>query len=268
MKTDAPAPAPDVRQAARALLRQWLAHDAGDAAASIAAIGGRAIRAASEAVGRLDRLPSDRTAERTLAHLEELARGVGDPSPPRGPFAFLRGRPAAIDPRPQIQRIVEDLDRASDTIARASLTIAGDARRLREAAGQLDDAVALLHACTAAVAAAMRELPDRAPFLEQFVAPRLLEREQDVATQAAVTAQAILTLQIVAEGQDALASALARARETSVAALRTALAARSATKAQARLAAQADTIDVRRALDRAIDDARRGAAPTNRSGPP
>lgn len=257
MDRDAPPP-PDRRAEARRLLRQWLAGGEGDASGSIAAIGARAIRAASGAVGRLDRLPSAAAAERTLAHLEELASGFADPPPARTPFAFLRGPRIAADPRPKIQRIVEDLERESDEIARAALTIAGDGKRLREAAAELEDAVALLHACTAAVAAAARELPERAGFLETVVGPLLLERERDVATQAAVTAQAILTLQLVADGQEALGRALARARDTSIAALRTAIAARSATAAQARLQGQADAIDVRHALDQAIDEARRG----------
>lgn len=271
-----PQPSPATRDAARALLRQWLADGEADVAASVAAIGARAVRAASAAVGRLDRLPPANAAERTLAHLEELARGFAEPEPDRTPFAFLRRQRADPDWRPQIQRLVEDLERESDELARASLTIDGDAKRLRAAATDLDDALLLLGACSAAVAAARREValdrPDRAHFLDRSVAPRLVEREQDLLTQAAVTQQAILTLALLAEGQDVLARALTRARETSIAALRTAIAARDASEAHARLSSHADAIDptgrggaaspldVRHALRHAIDEARRGAA--------
>lgn len=280
----------DFRNEARSLVRQWLASDEIDVLSTIDTLGGRAIRAASEASARLDRGVSvSQSAGRSLENLQALAARLEAPPRRRALSFFGRGTAREEDARTQIEALVETLDDARDNVARSLITIDSDIGKLRAAAAALDDALLLIRACALAADSAGRELlleqPIRARFLCDTVRARLLSREQDVATQAAVTQQGVLTLQLLLDGQDALAQALARARDTSVAALRTAIAARRAIAgsqdmarqaaaleqtAQAAGAAPAARGDLQRVLDDAIDQARRAirAAETMQGGTP
>ncbi|MFK3889759.1 toxic anion resistance protein [Sphingomonas sp. NPDC079357] len=272
----------DARIDARALLRQWLALTDAEVTQAIDALGRRAIAAAAEASARLPRI-SDRSqaAERGLRDLEALARAIEAPPPRRGLSVFAR---APKSSPPPVEAIVEQLDRERDAVVRTVLAIESDRTRFRAAADALDGALALVRACATAIEAAAREIapdrPERARFLREVAAPRLLAREQDLAVQAAVTEQGLLTLAVYAENQGALAQALGRARDTSVAALRTAVAAREAVASGTTLAAQAAALDrtasavadasaARPALSRALDDAiaqaRRAVAARDRS---
>ncbi|UYY59283.1 toxic anion resistance protein [Sphingomonas sp. S2-65] len=188
---------------------------------------------------------------------------------------FGRGEADEANVQRRIEALVESLERERDTAALSLITIESDSKKLHAAAEGLDNVVALIRACAVMVEAAGRELrfdrPDRARFFSETVAARLLARERDVVTQTAVTQQGMLTLQLLLEGQTALAQALGRARDTSIAALRTALATRRAVAESQGIARQADALertaraagdapargDLQRALDDAVDQARR-----------
>ncbi|WP_242151603.1 toxic anion resistance protein [Sphingomonas sp. BAUL-RG-20F-R05-02] len=249
--TDLPVSQSDARAEARLALRQWLAADDATVLARVDALGRQAIAAAADASARLDRgVTASRSAQASLSALQALIARVDAPPPQP---SFFRRRVQA-EPPIDIATLVETLDRERDAVALSLIGLDTDLKRLSAAAAGLDGALALVRACGGAVEAAARELaidsPERAQFLREAVAERLLAREQDLLTQAAVTQQGVLTLGLIAESQRALADTLARARDTSVAALRTAIAARQAIAGSQRLAEQTA------ALDRTVDAAR------------
>ncbi|AOH86056.1 hypothetical protein AWL63_20940 [Sphingomonas panacis] len=253
------------------MLRQWLAVEDNAVLAGIDSLGRQAISAAAEASGRLERgVVATASAEQGLQTLQTLALSLAEPAPK--PAWSLFPTRAAPEPPPaaRIEALVDTLARERDSVTRAQIMIDTDRTKLRAAATALDDALGLIRACAQAVESAAREIvrerPERAQFLRGAATERLLAREQDMLTQIAVTHQGILTLDLVANSQDALAQALDRARETSVAALRTALAARRAVTGSQALTRQAaalertadaarDTPTSGNALQRALDDA-------------
>lgn len=270
-------PEPHIRDEARRLLRGWLVSDENDVLSAIDSLGRGAISRAAEASARLDRnASSSESAEASLRNLQALATSLeAGPRRQRKSF-FSRREPPQVEPGTHIEALVASLDSERDTIARSLITLETDSRKLRDAASALEDALSLVRACASAVEAAAREIalerPDRARFLRGIASARLLSREQDIATQAAVTHQGVLTLQLLTDGQNALAQALARARETSVAALRTAIAARRTVAGREDLARQTEALartvdaaqdapatrrDLQHVLDDAIDQARR-----------
>lgn len=265
------------REQARRLLRQWLASDDNVLLDSINALGARAISGASEGSRRLDRATAfGQSASSSLDDLQALMADLGAPAQPRRRSLFKTTPISHADPQTRLEVSVERLDGERDNVARSLITIESDSKKLRAAAVELDDALALIRACAAAVDAAGRELmfdqPARARFLRDTARAHLLSREQDVATQLAVTQQGILTLQLLIDGQNALAQALSRARDTSVAALRTAIAAQRAITGSQDMARQVEALertvraaegapatrgDLQRVLDDAVDQARR-----------
>jgi uncharacterized protein YaaN involved in tellurite resistance len=278
------------RDQARRLLRQWLASDDDALLTAIDTLGKRAIRAASEASARLDRATSfGRSTANNLEDLQALMVDLGAPIEPRRRSLFKPAGASDADVQAHIQALVETIDSERDDVARSLITIETDSKKLRAAADELDEALQLIRACAVVVDAAGRELmfdqPARAGFLCDTARARLLAREQDVVTQAAVTQQGVLTLQLLIDGQNALAQALTRARDTSIAALRTAIAARRAITGSQDIARQADALertvreagdapvargDLQRVLDDAVDQARRAihaAQVTQRNAP-
>ncbi|WP_162234239.1 toxic anion resistance protein [Novosphingobium sp. Leaf2] len=186
-----------------------------------------------------------------LRQLQALADTHTAPRPRRLRFGWgSRPREAATG---DLNVLVESLERESDTVARALIALETDKARLHDAQRGLDDALALIRACHAAVESAARELaidqPERAHILMEKLAPRLVERERDVLTQLAITGQGVLALQLVADGQEALGQAIDRARNSSVAALRTAMAARRA------ISGNRDLLEQAQALERTVDAA-------------
>lgn len=277
----------DARGDARTLLRQWLVHGEDTVLAAVDALGRQAIREAAQASGRMDRLPAHTAAAQdVLGQLQALAADFAAP-PPAPKWKWFGSREAA--PRAttaSLDTLVASLARERDAVARTLIAIETDKMRLAAGEQGLDDALELIRACASACESAARELapsqPARAAFLRDAVAARLLERERDLLNQVAVTRQGILALQLVAEGQEALAKAIDRARDTSVAALRTAIAARHAVNGSQDLAAQAQALertaaaardaptsrgDVQRALDDAMAQVRRAVDAAERGRP-
>lgn len=263
------------REKARGLLRQWLSSDDSDLLASVDSLGARAVSAASDATLRLGRSASaSQDAEKTLENLQKLATGMSTQK--RRPWSLLgRGGSPDEEMHTRVEALVLSLDSERNSVARALILIDSDSKKLEAAASALEDALLLIRACAAAVDAAARELrfdhAQRAHFLNESVLPRLLAREHDVATQAAVTQQGVLTLRLLDESQQALAQAILRAREISVAALRTAIAARGAVARGGEIARQAEALaqtvraaeqtpgprrDLQRVLDDAVEQAR------------
>jgi len=264
----------DVRAEARLILRQWLAADDAEVLARVDTLGRKAIAAAADASGRLERgVAAGQSAQASLAALQAIALRIDTPRPEPASL-FRRRKPQEAEPSIDLSALVESLERERDAVARALIGLDTDRKRLLGAAAGLDDALELVRACARAGEAAAREIvgdrPDRARFLRETVAERLLAREQDIVTQAAVTQQGVLTLGVIAESQQTLVDTLARARDTSVAALRTALAARQAIAGSQSLAEQTAALDrtvgaaeaatgrgdVRRILDDALTQAR------------
>jgi len=265
----------DVRAEARSALRQWLASDDNAVLAGIDSLGRSAIVAAAEASGRLERgVVSTAAAEQGLQTLQSLALSIAEPPPKPAWSLFPPRATQQTTPSVRIEALVDTLARERDSVSRAQIMIETDRTRLRAAATALDHALELIRACAKAIESAAREIAldraDRASFLRGPATERLLAREHDMLTQIAVTHQGILTLDLVANSQDALAQALDRARETSIAALRTALAARRAVAGSQAISQQAAALErtadaargapgetVQHALDDAIAQARR-----------
>ncbi|WP_159981549.1 MULTISPECIES: toxic anion resistance protein [unclassified Novosphingobium] len=238
---------PDARAEARLLLRQWLVRSENDVLAAIDGLGRQAIRDASQASGRLERSTSSTTsAHGVLLELQALAETFEAPAPRRRLWFSARVADKAPDPV-SLNTLVASLERERDAIARTLIGIEGDGAKLQLADDALDEALQLVRACGLASESAARELalakPAQAVFLRETVPERLLAREQDLLTQIAVTRQGILALQLVADGQSALAQAIDRARDTSVAAMRTALAARQAVAGSHDLTRQAQALE-------------------------
>lgn len=270
----------DARTEARLLLRRWLAVGEEAVLADIDALGRQAVRAAADASGRLDRgVSAAQAAEHSLGQLQALAAQLDAPARPARRSLFGRRTEPADTPSLGMEALIEMLDRARDDVAHALISLETDRKKLRAANAALETVLALIRACAAAIDAAARELaverPDRAAFLRESAAARLLAREQDVLTQAAVTHQGVLTFDLIADSHNALAQALGRARETTIAALRTARAARQAVAGSAAIAEQAAALartaeaaeaapagrgDLQRVLDDAILQARRAIA--------
>ncbi|KQN00478.1 toxic anion resistance protein [Sphingomonas sp. Leaf25] len=234
---------------ARALLRQWLHADEDGVVQAIDAIGRRAITSAADASARLSRGAIHTESAKTgLAEVEAVAQALDTPPPPSGWRSLFAAPPAPPVPA-RIDALVERLARERDGVARSILSLETDRDRFAAAVAALDEAGALIAALRPALEAAARELrhdrPERAAFLRETATERLLAREQDILTQSAVTRQGLLTIGILIDSHATLAQALARAQETSIAALRTAAAARGAVAGSRALADQA------RALDRA-----------------
>lgn len=238
---------PDARAEARLLLRQWLVRSENDVLAAIDALGRQSIREASQASGRLERNTSSTTsAQGVLLELQALAETFETPPPRKRLWFSARVEHKMPDPA-NLNTLVASLERERDAIARTLIGIEGDRAKLQLADDALDDALQLVRACGLASESAARELalskPAQAMFLRETVPERLLAREQDLLTQIAVTRQGILALQLVADGQTVLAQAIERARDTSVAALRTAMAARQAVGGSQDLARQAQALE-------------------------
>jgi hypothetical protein len=237
----------DLKSIARQLLRQSLSRE-DEAVRAIDSLGKTAIRAASEASERVDR-GSDVgvSSGGVLRNLQTLAEAHACGAPRQRRFNLPWGaRPAAPAPT-DLNALVHSLEHEKDSVERTLIAIQTDKKRLDAAESALDEALALIHACNVAFEAAVRELsidqPARAAFLREALLPRLAERERDVVTQIAVTRQGAMALQLVADGQAALGDAIERARSTSVAALRTAIAARRA------VASNRDLLDQAQALE-------------------
>ncbi len=232
---------------ARTLLRQWLSADEDRVVQAIDAIGKRAIAAAADASARLSRgsLHTD-SAKAGLAEVEAVAQALDTPPPPSGWRSLFAPRPAPATPA-RIDALVERLARERDAIARSILSLETDRDRFAAAVAALDAAGALIAALRPALEAAARELrhdrPERATFLRETAAQALLAREQDILTQSAVTRQGLLTIGILIDSHATLAQALGRAQETSVAALRTAVAARDAVAGSRALTEQAHALE-------------------------
>lgn len=267
----------DLKSTARQLVRQSLSRE-DEALRAIDGLGQTAIRAASQASERLDR-GSDAgvSPDGVLRNLQALADACA--APRRRRFNFLWGTRPAAQPPTDLNALVHSLEQEKDSVERTLIAIRTDEKRLSAAESALDEALALIQACNVAFEAAARELsidqPDRAEFLRGTLLPHLVERERDVVMQLAITRQGAMALQLVADGQAALGDAIERARNTSVAALRTAIAARRAVASNRDLLEQARALEntanaaqtapqadraVKTALADALEQARRAIA--------
>lgn len=244
----------DLTEVARQLLRQCLLHE-DDAVRTIDSLGHSAIRVAAQASERLDRGSGTAIAsDGVLRELQALADAYAHPTAQKRRLPFGWGSRPATPVRYDLNALVQSLQREKDSVERVLIAVQTDRRRLQDAEGGLDEALALIRACMTAFEAAGRELsiekPDSANLLSGTLHPRLIQRERDVLTQIAVTRQGVLTLQLVADGQAALGEAIDRARDTSVTALRTAMAARRA------VAHNRDLLEQAQALEHTADAAR------------
>ena len=236
---------------ARRLTREWLGGTEENVLAAVDLIGARAIRAAAEASARLDRISFKQTADAALSGLEVLAADLSTPSPKIRARFFKRPARRIRHSTDRINDLVDQLGRELDAIGLSAIALRSTGKKVKEAEAGLLVSQALIEACTTAIAAAQRELahdrPDRADFLRDVILPRLQERNRDILTQTAITHQAMLTLQMLGDSQSALARALVRARDISIAALRTAIAAQDGVDGATVLSRQAGKME--RSLD-------------------
>lgn len=263
----------ELRGRARDLVRRWSGENSEAViAAGIARLGAEDIAHAAAQSQRLSPAASGGGAGAVLEQLRLLVDQLEPPEPPRWSL-FARAAAPAIGPRldaiePRLAALLDQLERERDALIRSGIALRGDRQRLRDADARLEEVARLLDLVAKQAEAAAREIaaddPARADLLRQRIGTGVEERRRDVLTQLAVTRQGLLSLDLVADGQDALAGAVERTRHTMAAALRTAVAANRAVAQAQRLAEQAAALDRTvaarpdtpgRSADRAITDA-------------
>lgn len=212
------------------MVRQWVNDDEDDVLAVVHRIGAKSIGHAAESCIRLDRVSCKQITNTALAALDELAADLSMSSQEVGKGFFKRTTSGTASLAKRVSNLVENLSREFDILTLSAIELKSTTAKVREAEAALQNSRTVIVACTIAVAAAAREIsidrPDRADFFRHVVTPRLQERERDILMQIAITQQAILTLQILADSQNVLNRAIIRARDISIAALRTTMAAR------------------------------------------
>ena len=266
--------AAELATVARGELRTWLRAKPAAVLDRIDRLGRDEIAAAAALIARLDTARADSRADALLGELRRLVDEVHAPPPRRYLGLPLRQPPLPerlATAEPAIARTLDALAGERDRLARAAVTGRSLAARFADADAALGRVAHLFPLLERAVAAAERELagsdPPRAAALRGDVALRLTERHGDVLTQYAVLHQARLSLDLLLDGEEALARAIDRTRHVMVSALRTAVAALRGMTDGARMGAQAaalDEGDARRALAGAVAEMREmlaGVAP-------
>ncbi|TCM07392.1 toxic anion resistance protein TelA [Sphingomonas sp. PP-CC-3G-468] len=129
-----------------------------------------------------------------------------------------------------IPRLAAVIEHERDSAMRRAMTLQRDRLRLEAAGDALEEALAMIPLLEAGAAAVAREVavedPVRASMLRTGVGSRLSARRQDLQQQLIVMRQASATLDLVADGQARLVEALDRARNITIGAAHTAVAAR------------------------------------------
>ncbi|MGC5796133.1 toxic anion resistance protein [Sphingomonas sp. NFX23] len=221
-----------LRQIVAGIVRRWDRQDVASIITDVGSVGLRAVENSAKAVARLPGLQSPE-ASRALAALAVLIEEIEDP--PRRRWSLLRSTPTAG--RMPIPVLVDVIECERDEALRTTMTLREERRRLESGDDALEDAIALIGLLDAAAVAVAREVafddPTRAETLRTEVRAHLSERNRDLQLQLLVLRQALATHDIVADGQTALVAALDRARNITIGAARTAVAARAAVGADA-----------------------------------
>lgn len=216
-----------LRPIAAAIVRGWARKDMAAIALDVGAVGRLAADAGAKAISRLPGSQGPE-ASRALATLNALVEEIGDP--PRKRWSFRRSLP--IRARMPTPVLVDMIERDRDEALRRTMTLREDRRRLEAGVDALREALGLIVLLDAGALAVAREVaiddPTRAEKLRTEVRMGLSERERDLRLQLVVLRQAMATHDLVADGHTALAEALDRAREITVGAVQTAVAARAA----------------------------------------
>lgn len=267
-------PAPDrvvaLRQTARDVIRDWLGDP--DDARVLATVGRMGAAAITEAADQSRRLPDGPSpqiarADALLSELRALVEGLAaPPSPPARRWFPFGATPAPAPPvfdqvEPKLASLLTALDQQRDALIHDAVRMRSERERIARADARLEDAVHLLDMVEAATSAAARETaataPVRAALLRGDVAAALQERKRDVLTQLVVTRQGRLSLDILAEAQGSLVTAIDRARTTMAAALRTAVGAARALADARAMGEQASALE---ASAGAVEPGREAAA--------
>lgn len=260
-----------LQQRTRDLIREWLSSVDDAAVLRVISLMGRdAIARAADGAARLPtgRSPAAVEADAILAELRATVEALAEPDMPAPRPRFRLFAPPALPPvdtqqtEARLADLLARLDRARDALLRDGIRFAADRTRLAEADAELEQVAHLLTGLVPRLDAAAREIapdmPARAALLRGEATAALTERTRDVLTQLVVTRQGRLSLDLLVEGQETLAAAIARTSTTMMAALRTALAARTAIADGARMTAQADAL--RTTASAAADAGDRSAA--------
>lgn len=256
----------ELRRLVAERMRRWLRADEAVILDGVGAIGAAAVRTAADLAARLGHAGESR-AEAILDELRRLVEAVHAPPPPRWSLfprlqLTLEERLAAAEP--DIARALEALAHERDAMLRDGVTLRKLEGRMADADTALEEAVRLCRAFERAADGAARETagtdPARAALLRGAVLTRVAERTRDLLTQLVVLRQGRLSLSVLLEGRDAMARAIDRVRLTTVAALRTAVAARRSigegTRLTERAAALERPADQSDTIARAVEDMR------------
>jgi hypothetical protein len=209
------------------MVRNWARQDIAAITADVGAVGRSAVEASARETARLGAQDGSEEARR-LAMLAGIVDAVCDP--PRRRWSFFRSSSARTPT--SISDVVAMIERERDAAMRKAMTMRTDRRRLEAADDGLEEALALIGLLDAGAVAVAREVagddPTRAAMLRTEVGAMLSARRGDLQLQLLVLRQAVATHDLISDGQTALADALDRARNVTVGAAQTAIAARRA----------------------------------------
>ena len=214
-----------LRRIASGIVRDWARHDLAAITADIEAVGRSAVETSAREVARLPTQDGDGESE-GLTMLGIVVDAIGHP--PRKRWSLFPGR--SRDGTMPIPRLAALIESERDAAMRRIMTLRSDRLRLEAADESFEDALALIAILEAGAVAVAREVsiadPKRAVMLRTEVGAALSARRRDLQLQLVVLRQASATLDLVADGQTALVDALGRARNLTIGAAHTAIAAR------------------------------------------
>lgn len=216
-----------LKSIASGMVREWAWRNVAEITADVGAVGRHAAESGAWEIARLPVQEADGASE-GLTELAQLIDALEEPD--RRRWSFLRGRfsrkPAAASD------ICPVLERERDAVLRRLTTLRRDRLRLEAADVSFERALALLGLLESGAAAVAREVaadhPAQAAMLRTEVVEVLSERRRDLQLQLLVLRQALAAHDLVADGQMSLLEALDRARNITIGAVRTSIAARAA----------------------------------------
>lgn len=214
-----------LRRIASGIVRDWARRDLTAITAEIEAVGRSAVETSAREVARLPTQDGESGSD-GLSMLGVVVDAIG--RPPRKRWSLFRDRSTTgTMPIPRLAAIIEN---ERDAAMRRVMTLRRDRLRLGTVDGSLEEALDLIALLESGAVAVAREIsvtdPTRAVMLRTEVAAALSVRDRDLRLQLIVLRQASATLDLVTDGQTALVDALDRARNITIGAARTAVAAR------------------------------------------
>lgn len=219
-----------LRPIAARIVRGWARQNIAAINADVDAVGRSAVETSSREMARLPTEGGDDRSE-GLTALDVIIKAIEHPTSKR--WSLFPGR----SPREtgSIRRLAAIIEHERDAAMRRAMTLKRDRLRLQAADAAMEEALDLIELLEVGAAAVAREMapdhPKRASMLRTEVAAALSVRRRDLQQMLIVLRQASATHDLLADGQAALVDALDRARNITIGAARTAVAARRAVNA-------------------------------------